>query len=360
MVVEPMQPFRLTLFSLACAVLAGCGDKGENRAALPQRVHAIRASSAQYQPSAEITGELKARIQTDLSFRTGGKVVERRVDVGARVRRGDILARIVDTEQQADVSIAQAGLDSAQATLRQKKQAFERYERLVQSHAIAQATYDQAREELSTAQGAVQTAEASLATALDVLSYTDLKADADGIITARSIEVGQVVSAAQAAFTLAHDGPRDAVFDVFEAFFLGGRPMAEVDVAPVSDRTRHAKATIREISPTIDTTTGTVRVKVVLPQDAKWPLGAPVVGEFRSPPQQRIILPSSAIASARGKPAVWIIDTANHSASLRAVSVSSYRTSDFIVTDGVTTQDLVVTEGGKFLKEGQALAWEVK
>jgi RND family efflux transporter MFP subunit len=355
-----MQPFRLILFCLPFVLLAGCEDKAESRAVPPRQVRVIPASSAQYQPSAAITGEVKARIQSDLSFRTGGKVIQRHVDVGSQVRKGDTLARIDDTEQQADVGIARAGLDSAKAALQQKTLAFERYETLVQSRAIAQATYDQAREDLATAQGSLQTAEASLATALDALSYADLKADADGVITARSIEVGQVVSAAQTALTLAHEGPRDAVFEVFEAFFLRGRPLPDIDIAPIYDPTRNAKATIREISPTIDTKTGTVRVKVALPQDIRWSLGAPVVGEFRSPAQRRIILPSSAMASANGEPAVWVIDTAKHSASLRKVSVSSYRTGDFIVTDGLAPQDLVVTQGGKFLTEGQALAWEVK
>ena len=81
----------------------------------------------------------------------------------------------------------------------------------------------------------------ALGTAEDALSYTELKADADGIITARDIEVGRVVSAAQSAFTLAHNGPRDAVFNVFEAFFLEGRPLPGVEVAPVGgSRTRNA------------------------------------------------------------------------------------------------------------------------
>ncbi|GLS33465.1 acriflavin resistance protein [Mesorhizobium albiziae] len=303
---------------------------------------------------------MKARIQTDVSFRVGGKVIERPVDVGSRVRAGDVLARIENAEQRADVDIARAGLQSAQATVKQKTLAFERYKALLQSRAIAQATFDLSQEELLTAQGSLQVAEAALATAQDASSYTELKADADGVITARNIEVGQVVSAAQAAFTLAHDGPREAVFNVFEAFFLEGRPQTDVDVASINDRAGKVKTTIREVSPTIDTKAGTVRVKVVLPQDAQWPLGTTVVGEFRSLPRKGIVLPSSAMASAGGMPAVWIIDTASRSVSLRKVSVSRYQTSDFIVTGGITPQDLIVTDGGKFLREGQAVVWEVK
>lgn len=187
-----------------------------------------------------------------------------------------------------------------------------------------------------------------------------MKAAADGIITARGIEAGQVVSAAQSAFTLAHDGPRDAVFDVFEAFFLDGRPLNDVEVAPVSDPSLDVDASIREVSPVIDAKAGTIRIKVGLQEVAQWPLGTPVVGKLRAPPRDGIVLPYTAIASAEGEPAVWLVNTQNHSVSLRKISVARYRQSDFVVTGGVAVQDLIVTEGGKFLKEGQAVAWEGK
>lgn len=360
MVPEIMPQFRLILTTLVCVNLVGCKDETTGPSVPHQQVRVIRVSSTDYQPSTEITGEVKARVQSDLSFRVAGRVAEWRADVGSHLHAGDVLARIEDNEQRADVDVAQASLKSAQATLKQKTLAFERNRTLLRSQAIAQATYDQAREDFTSAQGSLQVAEASLATAKDALSYTELKADRDGIIVARNIEVGQVVSAAQAAYTLAQDGPRDAVFNVFEAFFLDGRPLQAVDVAPVSDRTREMQAVVREVSPAIDTKAGTIRVKVALPEDAQWPLGTPVVGEFRSPQREGIVLPASAIASAQGEPAVWVIDPAIRSASLRKVSVDRYRTGDIIIAGGITPQDLIVTEGGKFLKEGQVVAWEEK
>lgn len=354
-----MQPFRLIGIGLACAYLAACEDKAEVPPA-PQQVRAVRASSAEYQPSAEITGEVKARIQSDLSFRVSGRVIERFVDVGLHVRAGDVLARLDDKEQQADVEVARAGLESAQAIVNQKTLTFERYEALLRSRSISQATFDQADKELRSARASLEAAEAALATAKDALSYTELKADANGIITAREIEVGRVISAAQPAFTLAHDGPRDAVFEVFEAFFLEGRPLADVEVAPIADRGLETQATVREVSPFIDTRSGTVRIKVALPEDAQWPLGTPVVGEFCSPTRKGIILPAGAIASAMGEPAVWLIDPEKRSVSLRKIAVASYRKSDLIVAGGIAPQDLIVTEGGKFLKEGQAVALKGK
>jgi len=354
-----MQSLRLLGIGLVCAVLTACEEKAEV-APPPQQVRVVAAAETRYQPGAEITGEVRARIQTELSFRVSGRVVERKVDVGSHVHAGDVLARLNDTEQQADVSVARAALESAQAVLAQKTLAFERAKSLLQSQAVPRAIFDDAQKELLSAQASLEAAEAALATAEDALSYTELRAAADGIVTARGIETGQVVSAAQSAFTLAHDGPRDAVFDVFEAFFIDGRPLNDVEVAPVSDPAHDVHASIREVSPVIDGKGGTIRIKVGLQEAARWPLGKPVVGKLLATPREGIVLPYTAIASAEGEPAVWLVDPQHHLVSLRKISVGRYRQSDIVVTQGVAPKDLVVTEGGKFLKEGQAVAWEGK
>jgi len=352
-------PYRLMIMGLACAVLAGCDKKVENHTT-PQPVRAVRSTVAGYEPVATVTGEVQAASQTELSFRTGGQVIEWNADVGARVYAGDVLARVDDTEQRADVEAAQAGVLSAQAVVTQKTLAFKRFQALLQTRAIPRATFDQAQEDLASARAALDAANTALATAKDALSYTVLKAGCDGIITARKIEVGQVVAVAQTAFVLARDGRRDAVFNVFKAFFLEGEPQTDVDVALVDSPTKKMQARIREISPTIDTAAGTVRVKVKLPEQSAWPLGTSIVGDFRSRPRTGIALPASAMASADGKPAVWVIDPATNEVSLRPIAISEYRTGDFVVAAGIAPNDLVVTEGAKFLREDQRVAWEVK
>lgn len=351
-----MLSFRLLGIGLVCAVLTACDEKAE--VPPPQQVRAVVAAAARYQSGAEITGEIKARVQTELSFRISGRVLERTVEVGSHVRAGDVLARLNDTEQQADVNVARAALDSARAVVAQRTLAFDRARSLLQSGAVPRALFDDAQKELLSAHAALEAAEAALAMAEDALSYTKLKATADGIVIARGVEAGQVVSAAQSAFTLAHDGSRDAVFDVFEAFFLDGRPLNDVEVAPVSDPSVDIRASIREVSPVIDTKAGTIRIKVRLREGTPWSLGTPVVGKLRASPRDGIVLPYTAIASAEGEPAVWLVNTKDQSVSLRKISVDRYRQSDFVVADGIAAQDLIVTEGGKFLKEGQAVAWE--
>jgi multidrug efflux pump subunit AcrA (membrane-fusion protein) len=136
--------------------------------------------------------------------------------------------------------------------------------------------------------------------------------------------------------------------------------LASTEVAPVEDRALEIRAGIREVSPVIDPKTGTIRIKVGLPEDAQWPLGTPVVGKLRSAPREGIVLPYSAIASGMGDPAVWLVDSQALSVSLRKISVARYRKSDLVVTSGIAANDLIVSEGGKFLKEGQVVAWDGK
>jgi RND family efflux transporter MFP subunit len=218
------------------------------------------------------------------------------------------------------------------------------------------AALDQAQEALLTAQASTKSAQALLETAQDTLSYTELKADADGMITARNAEVGQVAQAAQVVFTLAHDGDRDAVFEVVESAFL--RPIdGDGTVALLSNPSQKIAAKVREISPTIDSSTGTIKVKVAISSDAPIPLGAPVVGRFDYVSQDVIQLPWSAMTSKDGKPAVWIVDPASSAVSARAVDVSGYETGSFIVKSGVSEGEVVVADGTKFLRPGEIVSY---
>lgn len=129
---------------------------------------------------------------------------------------------------------------------------------------------------------------------------------------------------------------------------------------PWASRTTGPGGRVYEISPTIDVTAGTVRVKVSLPGDVQWPLGTSIIGEFRHLPRSGMVVPASAMTSAAGEPAVWIIDPATNAVSLKKVLVDRYGTADVVVSSGISEDQIVVTEGGKFLRENQVVAWELK
>ena len=342
---------------VSAVALASCEEKSASEAK-PKNVEAVVAKVTPVTENNAITGEVSARVESDLSFRVSGRIVERFVDVGSSVKAGQVLARMDAEEQKADLGVATANLQSALAQQTQAQLAFDRQQNLFRTQVATRAALDQAQETLLTAQGGVKLAQAQFDTAQDALSYTELRADADGVITARNAEVGQVAQAAQLIFTLAHDGPRDAVFNVFESLYLGRNLENTVAVSPLSAPSHKTEASVREISPTIDPSTGTIRVKVGLEATPDMQLGAPVVGSFRSTAQDAIELPWSAMASKSGQPAVWIIDPASSSVSLHPIDVSDYETGRFAVRAGVSSGDIVVVDGTKFLRPGEVVTYD--
>lgn len=343
--------------ALSVATLAGCspGEQAPQKEA--RHVETVVVKAAQVSGTISTTGEISARIQSDLSFRVSGRIIERTVDVGDRVKAGQVLARIDAEEQRADLQVAIANLNSAQALETQARQAFDRQAGLSATGAIARATLDDSRESLLTAQASVQSAQALLDTARDTLGQTSLTADADGIVIARNAEVGQVAQAAQSVFILAHDGPRDAVININEIALLGHELEDVAEVMLLSGGATY-KATVREVSPTIDTTTGTIRVKLALKDAPDAPLGSGVMVTARYKPETLIELPWSAMTSYGGRPAVWKVDPKTHAVSLHTVTVGTYSSERFSTESGVTEGEIVVSNGTKFLSNGKIVSFE--
>lgn len=344
------------LITLSLTMLAVGRSRAEPQPpAPPIIVRAITVHSASTAEATYLTGEVRARVQSDLSFRVNGRIVERLVDVGDRVTAGDLLARLDAEEQKADVNVARANLDSAQAQLKLAELAFDRQQNLLRTRVTTKAAIDQAQEDLATSRENAVSATAQLDNARQELGYTELRADADGIITARNAEVGQVAKAAQPIFTLARNGQRDGVFDVQEALYLRYPPEQTLALSLINDPEREIIGTVREISPTIDNLTGTIRVKVDIGNEPDWPLGAPIVGAFKSPQRSTIEVPWSALTVVGDAPAVWIVDRASQTVSLREITIAKHATTSVEISSGITAGDTVIVEGGKFLSPDRAV-----
>ena len=173
-----------------------------------------------------------------------------------------VLARLDPQQQQATVTAAEAAVQAAEAVLRQATSTYERQKALLAKGFTTKREHDQAEEAYRTAQASLDAAQAQLGTARDQLSYTVLRAGVPGVITARNAETGQVVQVAQSVFSIAQDGPRDAVFHVHESIFTHEPGDPAIELTLVSDPAVKAKGTVREVSPTVDESSGTVRVKV--------------------------------------------------------------------------------------------------
>jgi membrane fusion protein, multidrug efflux system len=311
------------------------------------------------QAAVTLTGEVQARFRADLSFRVSGRVLARFVDVGAHVNAGDLLARLDPAEQQADLDAATAGLAAAESQLRVARDTFDRQSYLISSGFTTSTAYDQAKVGLRTAESALETAKSQLGQAREALNDTELHARASGVITARSIEVGQVVQSAQSVFTLAQDGDRDAVFDVPESTFFAEVDRSRVSLSLVSDPDVTAVGHVRQISPVVDPKSLTVRVKVAIQNPpAVMTLGSAIAGTVATKAAANITLPWTALMATGSKPAVWIVDPNTKTASLRAVTIDAYMAGAVLIKSGLQPGDRVVVDGGKLLSSGQPITYD--
>ena len=344
------------LFGGLAATLAACNAPSvSKRPPLPVRV--VTAEVTDYAPVLSLTGEIAARVSSNLSFRVSGRVIERDADVGQRVHAGDVLARLDPASAQADLDAANAAVASAEAVLKQNSLSFDRSKQLFESGFTTRPSFDTAQQNLRTAQSSLDNAKATADTLADQLTYTALKAEKAGIVTSRSVEVGQVAQAAQTAYVVAEDGPRDAVFNVFEAVFFARPARTGVQLSLVADPSVQAIGKVREISPTVNTKAGTVTVKVAVDaaRDA-FPLGAPVLGRAAFTAHKVVELPWTAAASDAGKLAVWLYDPATHAVALKPVTAQAFDNGKLIVAEGLDGGEQVITAGGKFLYPGEVVA----
>ncbi|WP_237152240.1 efflux RND transporter periplasmic adaptor subunit [Oryzibacter oryziterrae] len=318
------------------------------------QVQKVQASA--YTPRFVLTGEVVARSQSDLAFRVGGQVINRKVDVGDHVAAGDLLASLDPKIQEADVAAAAAALQAADVRLRQVNANFERQKALLEQGFTTRRDFDNALQECRSAEAMLAGAQAQLAITRDVLSQTTLKAPAAGTITARFMEVGQVAQPSQPAFVLALDGPRDVVVDVQEAALVAGI-RDSIHVALLSNPSVTAKAEIREISPTVSAT-GAVRIKLALKETPPgMVLGTAVRVTAQAAPRSLFIVPSSALTSIAGKAAVWVVDQPGGTVALRPVEIDVYSNSGLVIAKGLAANDLVVTAGTQLLHPDQKVTF---
>lgn len=303
------------------------------------------------------TGDIQAQSQVNVAFRTNGKIAARLVEVGDHVRADQVLARLDPQEQRANLANAQAALTSAEALLTQAKIAFKRQETLMASGYTTRPSFDDAEQQLRTTQASVDSAKAALGTAEEQFSYTDLKAGVNGIVLSRTFEIGQVVQAGQTVMTMAEDGPRDAVFNVFEAVLANPPKSKSVTIVLQDDPAVRTVGAVREISPSVDAASGTVRVKVGLKDTpAAMTLGAVVIGTGTFQPREAIVLPWSALYRWENGPAVWVRDPADGTVKPRPVTIERYGPDTIALSGGVAPGEEVVIAGIQLLRPGQKVA----
>ncbi|MDY7562392.1 efflux RND transporter periplasmic adaptor subunit [Pseudomonas sp. 10B1] len=344
--------FAVISLSVVLGLLVGCGEKKPQEPQRP-RVYVQQVKTADFAAAVSLTGDIEARVQTQLSFRVGGKIIQRMVDVGDRVSAKQILAKLDPKDLQTSVDSAVAAQAAEQARVQQTSAAFVRQEKLLPKGYTSRSEYDSAQAALRSSQSALKAAQAQLANAREQLSYTALVADAPGIITARQSEVGQVVLATVPIFGLARDGQRDAVFNVYESLFVDPPTDQTVQVTLLDNPTVKVIGKVREVTPAVSAQTGTLQVKITLTQlPAGMELGSVVSAALSVPAKASVQLPWAALTKGLGdqlgQPAVWVVDDQGI-VNLHAVKVSRYLTGSVIISEGLSGGEKVVVAGGQLL-----------
>ncbi len=300
----------------------------------------------------EFVGVIRARYETDLGFRVAGKIVTRPVNVGDRVRAGDVVARLDPRDLELQVQSAEAESAAAMSNLAQTAADFERYTTLRARGYASVADYDRKQALKDEAEGRLERARRALDLARNQLAYADLKADADGVITATLAEPGQVVALGQAVVRLAHRGEKEALVALPETW-LGEARKSKATVRLWSDPDRAFAAKLRELSPQADAATRTYAARFTIPQaDDTVAFGMTATVTLSLPAEAvEAKLPLSAIINRGSGPSVYVVD---HSGTLvmQPVKVASFNEHAAFVSSGVRPGDKVVTLGVHQLEAG--------
>ncbi|CDX39681.1 RND family efflux transporter MFP subunit [Mesorhizobium sp. SOD10] len=299
-------------------------------------------------------GEIRPRLESDLGFRVSGKLLERVAEIGATVKKGEVLARIEDQDYRNRLASAEADVAAAQAVLFEARAAEARIGALLAKGFTTRANYDATLKNLRSAQAKLKSANIAFDMAKDQLGYTELHAEFDGIVTATGAEAGQSVNVGQMVVRVADPKSRDAVFSIAEAVFANApdtKHSPKVIVSLLSNPAITAVGTIREIAPMADAATRTFQVKVSLENaPAEMRFGASVGGRAEMARTPVVVLPGSALFDKDGKPAVWVV-TASSAVELKPITIVRYETDRVVVRDGLAKGDLVVTAGVNRLRE---------
>ncbi len=307
------------------------------------------------------SGEVRARVESNLAFRVAGKLVSRPAELGQRVTAGQLLAQIDPEDYRASAEAAAAQLLAAKSNRDVAQADFKRYQDLHTQGFISIAELDRREAAMKLAQAQLQQAQAQNTVQGNQSGYTRLVADGAGVVTSVDASAGQVVSAGQPVVRLALDGPRDVVFSVPENKLADLKAGQMIDIE-TWDNKQKMQAKVRDVAGSADAATRTFVVKATLEKDAKVPepvLGSTVTVRLKptaNANEQRIKLPTTALRQEAGATSVWVLDTNTMTVSAKNIEVSVADGNDVLVNAGLQKGDQVVTSGVHVLTAGQKVS----
>ncbi|MGQ0618385.1 MAG: efflux RND transporter periplasmic adaptor subunit [Panacagrimonas sp.] len=335
-------------------VLSGCHPNEPDARQLPPLVR-IGQVAANTQPEREFTGVVSSRVRSDLGFRVSGKVIERLVDNGQSVKRGQRLMRIDTADLELARSARQSAVEAARARASQTASEEQRYQALAARGLVSAILYDQSKRAAESAAAELRAAEAQANVARNEASYSVLLSDADGIVAETLAEPGQVVAAGQTVIRLAHAGPREASVNLPETLrpALGSVASARL----FAGEGPRVSATLRQLSESADASTRTYEARYVLDGlAAEAPLGSTVTILIPDTRQAAALqIPLSALADRGQGTGVWVIaaDADQHTTvAWRSVTVAALGEETAMLAAGLNAGDRFVAMGAHLLRAG--------
>ena len=326
-------------------------------------LRAVRTAEIRYDKAQEThryVGTVQSRHEVNEAFRVGGKVAQRKVDVGQKVRQGDVLAVLDDTDYRHAEEAARQQLVAATAQAKQAASDRKRLDALRTDGSVSVSDDEKARTAHETASASAEAAARQLELARNRLKYTGLRASRSGVVTAVRFEVGQVVAEGQPVVSIANEGEPEIVADVPEdhlAVFQTSRYQAWLASAPEQT----FEVALRELSPQAAAQTRTFRARLKPVTPRPLPLGATatLVVERQVGEAPAAVIPASAITQNNGQPAVWVVRRAGGdpvgTVELVGVTVHGYR-NDEVLVSGPAAGDLIVTAGVQKMAPGLRVA----
>jgi len=346
--------FVATVITLSALTLVGCAKKE----APPDPVRAVRTitvSGSETVAAHEYAAEIRARTESRLGFRVGGKLQSRSVNLGDSVKAGQVLAQLDAQDLRLGQEAARAALAAAQTNLDQVSADYKRFKELRDQGFIGAAELERRDTAMKTARAQLDQAKAQASVQGNQAGYASLVAEAAGVVTAVEAEPGQVVGAGTPVVRLAHDGPRDAVFSVPEDRIGALRQLigqvGGVTLQPWGEG-QPVKATVREVAAAADPVTRTFLVKadlgnaaVRLGQSANVSVSGPAVAGV-------IRLPLTAVGETKGQTVVWLLDRGTMTVRSQPVAVAGADGNTVVIAQGVKPGDEVVVAGIHVLTAG--------
>ena len=302
------------------------------------------------------SGEIVARYESQLGFRTPGKIAARLVDVGSIVKRGQPLMRLSPEQEALQLIASSADLDATKSRVAQARTDLQRTEQLLSRQFASPAELDQHRLALEQAEAQLRAAAARRDAVSNQQGYTVLTADRDGVVTSITAETGQVVSVGQTVVTVAADGEREVAISIPESRIEELRMARDLRVSVWAQPGSSWEGTLRELAPATDSITRTYSARIAIrkPDPALLRLGMTASGAVQDAEKGSAIrLPLTAIVDHLGQRQVWVVDPQTSRVALRTVELGSAQHDQVQILAGLAGGETVVSAGVHMLQAGQ-------